>query len=396
MSPPLIPLRKAGARLRVVIDGRFLTDHYPGIGRYIFNLAGALPAVAPDYAFGLLVDRSATQTRFNMDQLAARGIEIVFTDTSVRSFCGQIETGMACRRLSPDVFHATHLLSAGRVPCASVATIYDVIPLHPSGRLPALRHRALYRLLLRRALSSATAFTMLSEAAARELVTRCGVARARITVTPAGVDDAFRPAPPAEVAALRQRLCLPERYALYVGTNKPHKNLGRMVEAWFRLRDARDPGAQLVIAGPEDPRHADARRLAADAPADAVRFLGTVAERDLRLLYSGAHVLVHPSLCEGFGLPVLEAMACGVPVVCARTPALDEVVGPAAYQFDPTSVDDMAAALARGLGDPVLRAELVSRGFERVRAFSWSRTALLTADAYTRACLARVPGLRAS
>ena len=155
-------------------------------------------------------------------------------------------------------------------------------------------------------------------------------------------------------------------------------------------------GARLVIAGPADPRYREARLRATGAPADEIRFLGTVAEPDLSPLYSGACALIHPSLAEGFGMPVLEAMACGVPVVCARTPALDEVVADAAHQFDPTSVEAMTAALARVLGDPALCGELVSRGLDRVTRFVWSRTAASTVDLYNRAYLARAPRDRAS
>ena len=382
--------------LVVVIDGRYLTDHYPGIGRYLFNLCAALPAAAPTWRFRLLVDRRAVQTRFDLELVAARGVDIVPADVSVRSARGQASMAQMCRRLSADVFHAPHLLSARRLPCPTLVTIYDVIPLHRVGRLPTLWHRMMYRVLLRRALRSATGVVVLSDAAAEDLAARCDVARDRVSVTPAAADPCFKPTSPAATTQLRARLELPDRYALYVGTNKPHKNLPRLVDAWARLTGGAGDKTCLVIAGPEDARHPETRRRAAAVAPHSVRFVGSVPEADLPALYTGARLFVQPSLCEGFGLPVLEAMACGVPVVCARNPALDEVTGRAAHQFDPMNIEGLTDALRRGRDDDALRAELVTRGFARVREFSWPQTATLTVDAYARVTGHHVRGDRQS
>jgi alpha-1,3-rhamnosyl/mannosyltransferase len=376
-----------GPRLVVVVDGRFVADHYPGIGRYIFNLCRELPAVAPGCRFHLLVDRRAAQTRFDLQTLSSRGIEIVPEDT-VRSLRGQLALGRVCRRLSADVSHTPHLLSAGRLPCASLVTIHDLIPLHPAGRLSTPWRRALYRALLRRALHNATGVLMPSDAAAADLRTHRGVGRDRVWVTPYAAEDRFQSVEPGAVARLRRRLALPERYVLYVGTNKPHKNLAMLVDAWMGVGGG---ATCLVIAGSADARYSDARRRASpSATSERVRFVGAVPERDLPTLYGGARFVVQPSLAEGFGLPVLEAMACGVPVMCARIPALVEVTGRAAYQFDPTNLRELTEALRRGLTDDALRVDLIARGLARVREFSWARTAALTLDAYVR--VARAPG----
>ncbi len=382
-----VPAMDLDPRLVVVVDGRFVADHYPGIGRYIFNLCRELPAVAPACRFHLLVDRRAAQTRFDLQTLSSRGIEIIPGD-SVRSLRGQLALGRVCRRLSADVCHTPHLLSAGRLPCASLVTIHDLIPLHPAGRLPTPWHRPVYRALLRRALQNATGVLTPSEAAAADLRTHCAIGRDRVCVTPYAVEDRFQPAGPGAVGALRRRLGLPERYVLYVGTNKPHKNLARLVDAWMAV-GAR--AACLVLAGSDDTRHPEGRRRALAAASNSVRFVGDVPEDDLPTLYSGARFVVQPSLAEGFGLPVLEAMACGVPVMCARIPALVEVTGRAAYQFDPTNLRALTEALRRGLTDKAMRTDLVTRGLARVREFSWARTAALTLEAYVRASQSRGP-----
>jgi alpha-1,3-rhamnosyl/mannosyltransferase len=205
---------------------------------------------------------------------------------------------------------------------------------------------------------------------------------ARIAVTPAAPDPCFTPAPARQVDALRARLKLPERYVLYVGTNRPHKNLPRLVEAWARIADGRTDGCHLVLAGPEDDRYPEARRRARAMNLKTVVFPGAIPEADLPALYSGARLAVQPSLCEGFGLPVLEAMACGTPVACARIPALVEIGGDAALYFDPEHTGEMADALGRGLDEQGLRAELVSRGRAQAGGFSWAQTAVQTLAAY--------------
>ncbi len=158
---------------------------------------------------------------------------------------------------------------------------------------------------------------------------------------------------------MRRRLGVPARYALYVGSNKPHKNLARLVDAWPHVRQA----VPLVVAGPWDPRFSEARvRGAALEAAGRLHWIGHVADTDLPALYAGAACVVIPSEFEGFGLPVLEAMACGAPVACARAGSLPEVAGDAAALFDPFDVDAIAHTVDGILGDDARRAVLAQRG----------------------------------
>jgi alpha-1,3-rhamnosyl/mannosyltransferase len=179
--------------------------------------------------------------------------------------------------------------------------------------------------------------------------------------------------------------------------NKPHKNIVRLVEAWKvvtgspDLRGLRDLGGlegsapQLVLAGREDPRYPEARQAVQRLGlADSVRFLGDVAENDMPALYSGALLFVFPSLYEGFGLPPLEAMACGAPVVCSTTPALLEIAGDAAMTVDPLDSQDMAQAMIRVLGDSALREQMRRRSLAQAARFSWRRTAIETLAEYHR------------
>jgi alpha-1,3-rhamnosyl/mannosyltransferase len=199
---------------------------------------------------------------------------------------------------------------------------------------------------------------------------------------------------------LRRRLALPERYALYLGSNKPHKNLPRLIEAWARVRRSevgtrhthhatrnnskskiRNP--KLLIAGAWDERYPEAKHLAESLyVTDSVHFLGPIPNADLPILYAGAELFIFPSLYEGFGLPVLEAMACGTPVACSNASSLPEVTGDAALLFDPTDVATMAAAMQQMLGDQTLRRELSEKGRAQAARFSWERTAQEALAAY--------------
>jgi alpha-1,3-rhamnosyl/mannosyltransferase len=175
---------------------------------------------------------------------------------------------------------------------------------------------------------------------------------------------------------------LPEKYVLYFGSNKPHKNLPRLVEAFARWHtESRESQIRLVVAGQWDVRYPEAKQRAEDLNAP-VLFIGSVDDAALPALYSSATAFVFPSLYEGFGLPPLEAMACGVPVVCSNAASLPEVVGDAALLVNPRAAEEIAAAITRVLTDAALRDELRAKSLVRASQFSWERTARATLRVY--------------
>jgi alpha-1,3-rhamnosyl/mannosyltransferase len=181
---------------------------------------------------------------------------------------------------------------------------------------------------------------------------------------------------------VRRKYDLPERYLLYVGSNKPHKNLPALVDAYARLGDT----PPLLLAGTQDPRYPQVgRRVEQLGLENRVRILGAIPEEDLPALYGNALALVFPSLYEGFGLPPLEAMACGAPVACSDIPSLREAAGQAALWFDPSSPDSIASALEKILDDQELRAALRASGLRRAAELTWDLAAQKTLDVFREA-----------
>jgi len=380
--------------MRIGIDGRYIQDHFPGIGRYTYSLIGALAQVAGDESFIVLHNPALRNTRYDLAALARHpNVTLVPVNVPTFSTAEQTRLPWIVRRLRLDVLHSPYYIKPYLLPCPSVVSLYDLIAARYPQYLPSSWARLAFAVTTRLAITTARRLITLSAASRRDLAELYGVPPERVAVTPLAADEHFRPM--GEMAALenvRRKYALPEHFVLYLGSNKPHKNLVRLIQAWFLVlspqssvpnRQSAIGNPQLVIAGHWDPRYPQAQQKAAELGLEeSVRFLGDVSEADLPALYNLATVFAFPSLYEGFGLPPLEAMACGTPVVCANTSSLPEVVGDAALLFDPLDVPALAAALAQALGDASLQAALRPRGLARARLFSWERTAKETLAVY--------------
>jgi glycosyltransferase involved in cell wall biosynthesis len=246
-------------------------------------------------------------------------------------------------------------------------TIHDISVLdHPEWFKP--NFRLWYRVLLPRLAKRVKLVLTVSEHSRRSIVRRLAVPDEKVIVIPDGVNlNRFHASDPVPV---RQKYNLPEHYVLFVGSLDPRKNVERLLQAWIRMGEFKD--LQLIIAGSEASIF---RPVSLSASRRRTRFLGYVPDDDLPGLYSGASLFIMPSLFEGFGLTVLEAMACGTPVITSYAGALPEVVGDAAIQIDPTSVESMAEAMRRLLLDRDLHDMLSHKGLERAQRFSWERSA---------------------
>ena len=374
--------------MRVAIDARKLHDY--GIGTYVRNLVRHLARLDSTTAYVLICRPEdvefARHIGPNFEALPDRS-----PNYSIRE---QFSVPLDLLRAKVDLFHAPHYVFSPLTMCPTVVTIHDCIHLRFPQYLPN-RGALLYaQLFLRRAAARARRVMTVSEASKRDILHYLHVPAAKVEVIPNALDERFA-TPPAEadIARVRERYQLNTPFMLYAGNIKPHKNIDRLIEAFALLRRRGPDGVKLLIIGDEISKYPNLRRLVHRHQLHQhVRFFGFVPDTTLAVLYRLAAAFVFPSLYEGFGLPPLEAMASGTPVISSNVSSLPEVVGNAAILIDPLDPQALADAMARVLGDGALRTELIRRGHERVAAFSWERSVARVREIYAE--VARGAGAR--
>ena len=394
--------------MNILFDARVVQDHFPGIGRYTYSLLSAMPAQLRDgETLTILHDPAARNTRFDLSHLQQPGVEVIPYRAPIFRLANLLReppiVQSKIQNSKSRIVHYPYYVRPylGRTP--SVTTLYDAISVVYPQLVPSAQRRILIRVLTGLAVRASTAFVTISHASARDIERYSPRTRGRLTVTPLAADAIFTPQPPDRCAAARSKYSLPERFSLYLASNKPHKNLVRLIEAWsildsrFRISDSssdRTSGSAeskiqnrkseiLVIAGHQDPRFPEAQeRAKALGIADRVRFIGEVSNEDMPALYSACALFVFPSLYEGFGLTPLEAMACGAPVACSNTSSLPEIAGDAALLFSPTDAGQIATACASILSDAALQADLREKSLRQAARFTWQDTARRTLDLY--------------
>jgi glycosyltransferase involved in cell wall biosynthesis len=371
--------RRVGLNLMYLVPG--------GVGGteiYARRLLDALARLKPDVEFvafsGNEAHASLSETRWPANVRLVR-VPVRAASKPLRVAAELTALPVADARARIDLLHSLGTTSPLATRSVRVVTVHDLIYDHYPESFPPLARRGL-QLLVPRGARRAQRVQVSSHATKAELVEAFGLAPEKIDVVHLGLGmrDVESPTPAAE---LRERLALGDApVVLSVSAALPHKNLDRLLEAFARL----DGDMLLVLVG-----HAGRvqERLAAHAAelgvAERVRFTGWVSDEDVEGLYRLAALFAYPSLHEGFGMPVLEAMRRGVPVASSDATSLPEVAGDAAELFDPRDVDAIAAALRRLLGDPARRAELVRLGERRAAGFGWDRTAGAAWGSYERA-----------
>ena len=348
-------------------------DALDGIGVYTRELCARFDARADVAVVPAVMRRAAARAapagtfRFPMHRNAMAAWSLA---------TGMPFAGSAALARRIDVFLATDY----RVPrlrgVPVCATVFDAIPLsHPEWANPRLR--AVKNYVLRSTVHWADRVIAISHAMVAELVEYYAVPEERISVTHLGVDEHwFEREPDTRIASFRQRYRLDRRYLLFVGTLQPRKNVARILAAFEQLPRSFRAEVQLVIAGRAGWQTGELVAALRAAESDGrVRWLDYVPAADLRALYQGASAFVFPSLYEGFGLPVLEAFASGVPVVCSNVTSLPEVAGDSAVQVDPVDVAGLASAMEALVSDDALAQRMRELGRDRAREFTWDRCA---------------------
>ena len=357
-------------RPRIAVDLRALVPPPTGIGVYTRSLLTALARLESARYLGW----SQRPIR-RPDALQRLGVVLETQPAPLGLLWQQARLPRRLRRGGIDLFWSPLMtLPLRRSPVPTVITIHDLTVLtHPEAH--RLKVRASLLPFLRRSVEKAAAIVAISKATASDIRRFFPGHESRTHVVYNGVAPDFSPAPPDEVQEIRRQTGHPEGYLLYVGTLEPRKNVHRILDAWERLRADRSSVPPLVIAGAPGWRNSALRQRLGDLSAKGVKVLGHLPRPELIRLYQGARIFLYPSLYEGFGLPPLEAMACGIPTIASNVSSLPEVVGDAGLQVPPQDPEALATAIASLLDDASLAHRLSSEGVQRARRFSWDRCA---------------------
>ena len=362
-----------------LLQGEGADPRLDGIGNYARELATAFALRDDVTPIPVVVGARAARAarKGNADALVLP--QGAFLGTAVSWATGADALGARGLAEHVDVFHATDYMIPRLRRTPVCATLFDAIPLsHPEWANPRLR--ALKNMGMRQSARWADRVIAISQAMVPELIEHYGIDGERIAVTPLGVDDRWFTVESApRIAEVRARHGLAPGYLLFVGTLQPRKNVERIIAAYLRLPAHQQAERQLVIAGKAGWRADDLVATLREVSAGGrVRWLDYVEADDMRALYQGAAAFVFPSLYEGFGLPVLEAFASGVPVLTSTTTSLPEVAGDAALLVEPTDIDAIAAGMSSLIGDLPLAERLRAAGRARAREFTWARCAAET------------------
>ena len=378
-------------KYRVAIDARRLHGLRRGVGQYVSQLVRHLPSLAPEVEFLLFVDRPLPGLQipegcrqvlvgrpFTAESQSLSGL-----GSKIRSYHWMnYSVPNALKREQVDLFHATNFAMPARTSCPCVVTVHDLIYARAPGAFEPLYERYL-KVTVPAAVRRARHVIVDSAATREDLLEFVAPDPARVSVVHLGVGDEYHVHEDThELDCAREQLGLPRRFILHVGAIERRKRIEILLAAAAPLLNG-GLVDEVVLAGEEGHGAGNVRRTAADLGIqDRVRYLGYVPQDSLPVLYSLARVLSLASVYEGFGMPVLEAMACGTPVVTSDVSSLPEVAGDAALMVTPDDALGLRQALERLLTDSELRSEMVRRGLARVRGFSWGRAAAGHAAVY--------------
>ena len=369
--------------MRIGIDGIPLATPKTGIGHYTSELAHTLAAIAPEDEFEIIapvpLDISTSSMPANLRVVLGRS-------GALRRRWWTIGLPLHVVENRLPLFHGTNYMVPIWQRCLTIVTIHDLsLLLHSNTHREDLVRRAKRRLPTMTRIASHILTD--SEAVKKEICEHLAVSPGKITAVPLAARRAFIPVRRDKTVEIRRRLGVEDDFILFVGTVEPRKNLITLVRAFDELMRTTDLRPQLVVAGQKgwltDDLYAHVEQSEIK---NRILFTGYISDEDLASLYSSCTVSVYPSLYEGFGLPPLEAMACGAPVITSRIPVIMETASGAARLVEPTNLEELTAALVELLTDPKARDHYASVGQQRAAEFTWERTAEQTLQVYRRVC----------
>ncbi len=366
---------------RIAIDARKIHDF--GIGTYIFNLVHGLAEIDTENQYFLLVGPQGESAFGPLPDNFTVRIE-KSPLYSIREF---FQMSWCLRRLEIDLYHASHYVLPLWIPGKVVVTIHDIIHLLYPDFLPSPLAFFYANNMIRYALKRGDRIITVSQNTADDLARYFTMKLDKVDVIYNGVQEIFHETVPSEEAKIwREKFNIRSPYALFVGNPKPHKNLDRVVKAFAQVVDRGDTETNLVCVGGREPEYFKIRQRADHLGiGDRILLVGHVPDEALPSIYQGATLFLYPTLYEGFGLPVVEAMASRVPVITSNTSALKEIAEGYAHLVDPLDVNALADAIDHYLNDPEHRSSLSTLGLQRAETFNWRLAAQKTLDSYNRA-----------
>lgn len=388
------------ARMKIGIDLRMYSSHFTGIGRYCYELVENLIKLdrensyvfflnEPEYGdfvkakAGLLGGADDAEDA----QSPKQSFKAVKVDAPHYSFREQRSFAKAIKKENVDLMHFTHFnapIFYGR-PC--VVTIHDLtLSFFPGKKLTKWYHRAAYHMVLKSILNKARKIIAVSKNTELDLHRLYNFTRGKTVMIHEAVGNEFRELPMEEVAKIVGKFDIDKEYILYTGVHRDHKNVVGLIGGFAKLVNDYQFDGYLVITGKENPHYPEVKATVEKLGLqDRVKLVGHVEEDDLIGLYNGASIYAYPSFYEGFGLPALEAFACGTPVCASNKSCLPDICGDAAIYFDPKNLGEMAEKFAELLRNSGLRDHLIEKGRSRLDDFSWEKMAIETLETYKEA-----------
>ncbi len=363
--------------MRIGIDARLVYYSQAGIGQYILHLVNSLAEVDRENEYVLLQSRKDDTTILRQPNFRR-----VSLWTPSHHYLERYSLNIELMRLGLDVLHSPDFIPPHKPSCKSVITVHDLaFLLYPHF---LTRESARYYGHIDQAVRWTDHIISVSESTKRDTIQYLGVSEDKITVVYEAANPIFCPIDRAEARQqVRNRHGVDAPYILFVSTIEPRKNVPTLIRAVWQLLECYKADVHLVLAGGKGWLFEDAFATVEELKLDSrVHFVGRVTSEDLLALYNAAELLAHPAFYEGFGLPPLEAMACGLPVVVSNVASLPEVVGDAGLLIDPHDVDELTVAMWRVLNEPDLRQEMRTRGLQQAARFSWERAARETLNIY--------------
>ncbi|MGD0352431.1 MAG: glycosyltransferase family 1 protein [Dehalococcoidia bacterium] len=364
--------------MHIIVDASPLGEKPTGVQTYVLNILKLLASIDRTNNYTIQgtqfskIELGIESNKFRIEKIPRPKIlRLIWRLWHRIGFDVQLSLG------KPDLFLSTDVALPLYCPSPAIAIVYDIIPLIVEGTYPWYA-RAIFEKYISHTVKNADAIVAISQSTRNDLIHRLGAKPEKIHVIYPGYDDSvFKPeVQPNKVKSTMRKFNIPHKYILYAGTLQTNKNIPRLIEAFALLKKERRLPHKLVMVGKKSFGHeAVSRAIDKFAIHDEVILAGYVQHEELPLLMNGADVFVFPSLHEGFGIPPLEAMACGTPVITSNASSLPEAVGDAGILVDPYNIQEIAEAMYRVISDSNLREQMRRKGLERARLFSWHKAA---------------------